>query len=179
MAWDEISLHSALPFRLPGQFGKDFDAFARLDWIGPERFDIPWHRWNSFRIRLGMPPLPLPVARTLPAGRSRPLSCSHTVLWVAVAPQREDRNVNGAVGDPIHRVADAGRPTPEAERAELPLRVISEPALGATAAPGRSVPNDGSGRTPRLRAMSAYCPLVSFAAAIWYGSSTSTPVVRC
>ena len=29
----------------PGNLGEEFEApFARLDWIGPDRFDIRWHR---------------------------------------------------------------------------------------------------------------------------------------
>ncbi len=37
----------------PENLGEEFDApFTRLDWIGPDRFDIQWHRHTGTWFRL-------------------------------------------------------------------------------------------------------------------------------
>ena len=37
----------------PDNLGEEFDApFARLDWMGPDRFDIQWHRHTGAWFRL-------------------------------------------------------------------------------------------------------------------------------
>ena len=41
----------------PDNRGEEFDApFARLDWIGPDRFDVQWHRHTGqwFRLHHGL-----------------------------------------------------------------------------------------------------------------------------